>query len=103
MNDEQRYQEPSAINNLVLYIDGSDGIRYYLCYDDNNNIVVRGGASSFMATLEYVVANGLLHAMTDYGKILDHQIARDAWRKFRDYCGIYDEIPIGKYIAWLDS
>lgn len=101
MMHDERYQKPSDINHLVMYVDGSDGIRYYLCYDDNGNTIVRGGASPFMATLEYVVANGILHAMTDDGKMLDHQIVRDAWIKFRHYCGEYENISQDKYTAWL--
>lgn len=103
MYDEQRYQKPSDINHLVMYIDGSDDVRYYLCYDDNGNVIVRGGASPFMATLEYAAANGILHAMTDDGKMLDHQMARDAWSKFRNYCGMSGDIPEDKYTAWLES
>lgn len=103
MYDEQRYQKPSNISHLVMHVDGSDGVRYYLCYDDNENVIVRGGDSKFMATLDYVVANGLLHAMTDSGKILDHQMPADAWGQFRNYCGIYGEVSQDKYTAWLES
>jgi len=103
MYDDQRYQKPSDINHLVMYVDGSDGVRYYLCYDNNENVVVRGGNSKFMATLEYAAANGLLHAMTDDSKILDHQMARDAWIKFRSYCGMSEDIPSDKYTTWLES
>lgn len=103
MYDEQRYQKPSDINHLVMCIDGSDGIRYYLCFDDLGNAIVRGGNSPFMATLEYVVANGILHAMTDNGTMLDHKVSDDVWIKFRKYCGEFTNIPQNKYIAWLNS
>lgn len=73
------------IKNVIMRIDGD--YEYYLCCNDDDVIVASViGSNIFTATLDYVVSNGLLHAIDDH-KIIDHCIDHKSWCAFCRYHG----------------
>lgn len=102
--NEQRYQKPDIVNDIAMIIDGDNGVRYYLCFNEEEATVMAlfDGVNVFMASLEYAASNGLLHAMTD-NRMIDHKMDYDAWKSFRRYVGDYSDPAPNKYKAWLES
>lgn len=99
MHDEERYQKPTTYKPLFFLKDKETGKKYYIEHDGQDNVIVCAYLPSSdriplpMATLDYTVANGVLHAMIA-DEMVDIKLPRDIWIRIRNYCGIYEEPQI---------
>ena len=83
--------DTSIIKNMVMFIVGNNSVKYYLCFNaEESTVLALLDDMIFTSSLEYMVPNGILHAINCDGKIVDHSIDKTAWNKFKNYCGIYE-------------
>lgn len=85
--DEERYSEPSPYKTIIEFGSKNDK-NYDIEFDGNGNMILRH-LSMFTATLDHVVANGVLYSMWD-DDWDEHKVDTDAWIKIREYMGLYN-------------